>query len=83
MNKGEEADADDLASEFETDQTRQKIRRDLAKFRRRLHKGTAATKNTDLYMSDFFQICCRYQRKQLTMSSDFFIKGKLGKYVIY
>ena len=35
MNK---ADANDLASEFETDRTRQKIRRDLAKFRRRLQE---------------------------------------------
>ena len=33
MNKDEEADADDLASEVETDRTRQKIRRNLAKFR--------------------------------------------------
>ena len=36
MNEDEEADANDLASEVETDRTRQKIRRDLAKFRRRL-----------------------------------------------
>ena len=35
MNK---ADANDLASEFETDGTRQKIRRDLAKFSRRLQE---------------------------------------------
>ena len=34
MNKDEEADADDLVSE--TDRTRQKVRRDLKKFRRRL-----------------------------------------------
>ena len=33
-----DADADDLASEVETDRTRQKIRRDLAKFRRRLQE---------------------------------------------
>ena len=38
MNDDEEADADDLASEVETDRTRQKIRRDLAKFRRRLQQ---------------------------------------------
>ena len=38
MNEDGEADADDLASEFEIDQTRQKIRRDLAKFRRRLQE---------------------------------------------
>ena len=38
MNEDEEADANDLASEVETDQTRQKIRRDLAKFRRRLQE---------------------------------------------
>ena len=38
MNKDGEADANDLASEFETDRTRQKIRRDLAKFRRRLQE---------------------------------------------
>ena len=34
MNKDEEVDADDLVSE--TERTRQKIRRDLEKFRRRL-----------------------------------------------
>ena len=33
MNKDEEADADDLATEVETDRTRQKTKRDLAKFR--------------------------------------------------
>ena len=38
MNEDEETDADDLASEVETDRTRQKIRRDLAKFRRRLQE---------------------------------------------
>ena len=38
MNEDEEADADDLASEFETDRTRKKIRRNLAKFRRRLQE---------------------------------------------
>ena len=39
MNEDEEADADDLVSEVETDRTRQKIlRRDLAKFRRRLQE---------------------------------------------
>ena len=38
MNEDGEADTDDLASEFEIDRTRQKIRRDLAKFRRRLQE---------------------------------------------
>ena len=38
MNKDGEANANDLASEFETDRTRQRIRRDLAKFRRRLQE---------------------------------------------
>ena len=38
INEDEEADANDLASEVETDRTRQKIRRDLAKFRRRLQE---------------------------------------------
>ena len=38
MNEDGEADANDLTSEFETDQTRQKIRRDLAKLRRRLQE---------------------------------------------
>ena len=38
MNEDGEADANDLASEFETDRTRQKIRRDLAKFKRRLQQ---------------------------------------------
>ena len=36
MNEDEEADADYLALEAETDRTRPKIRWDLAKFRRRL-----------------------------------------------
>ena len=38
MNEDGEADANDLASEFETDRTRQKIRRDLAKFRQKLQE---------------------------------------------
>ena len=38
MNGDGEAAANDLASEFESDRTRQKIRRDLAKFRRRLQE---------------------------------------------
>ena len=38
MNEDEEADANDLDLEVETDRTRQKIRRDLAKFRRRLQE---------------------------------------------
>ncbi|CAH3169381.1 unnamed protein product, partial [Pocillopora meandrina] len=38
MNEDGEADANDLASEFETDRTRQKIRRNLAKFKRRLQE---------------------------------------------
>ena len=40
MNEDEEtdADADDLASKVETDRTRQTIRRDLVKFRRRLQE---------------------------------------------
>ena len=38
VNEDEEADADDPASEVETDRTRQKIRRGLAKFRRRLQE---------------------------------------------
>ena len=38
LYEGKEADADDLASEVETDRTRQKIRRDPAKFRRRLQE---------------------------------------------
>ena len=36
MNENEEVDADDLASEVDNDRTRQKIRRDLAKFSRKL-----------------------------------------------
>ena len=38
MNGDGEAAANDLASEFESDRTRQKIRRDLTKFRRRLQE---------------------------------------------
>ena len=38
MNEDEEVDADDLASQVETDRTRQKMRRDFAKFRRRLQE---------------------------------------------
>ena len=39
VNEDEEANAEaDAASEVETDRTRQKIRRDLAKFRRRLQE---------------------------------------------
>ena len=38
MNEDEEANADDLASVFETDRTRKKIRRNLVKFRRKLQE---------------------------------------------
>ena len=38
LNGDEEADADDLASEVETDRTRQNMRRKPAKFRRRLQE---------------------------------------------
>ena len=38
VNMNEDEEADDLASEVETDRTRQKIRRDLGKFRRRLQE---------------------------------------------
>ena len=50
MNEDEETDADDLASEVETDRTKQKIRRDLAKFRRRLQERVKLLlkKNKDL-----------------------------------
>ena len=39
VNEDEVADADDLAKEVQTDRIRQKIRRDLAKFGRRLQEG--------------------------------------------
>ena len=45
MNEDEEADADDLASEVETNRTEQKIRRDLAKFAPRQQEGTAVIMN--------------------------------------
>ena len=38
MNEDAGADTDDLASEVEADRTRQKMTRDLAKFRRRLQE---------------------------------------------
>ena len=38
MNEDKKADADDPASKVETDRIRQKIGRDLAKFRRRLQE---------------------------------------------
>ena len=81
MNKEEEVDADDLVSE--TERTRQKIKRDLEKFRRRLQgrvQLTAATGykiNTDLCISLSSQIYRLYPWKQLDMSSDFFITGNL------
>ena len=56
MNKDEEADADDLASEFETDRTRKKIRRNLAKFRRRLQERVQlllSLKKTRAFASHF------------------------------
>ena len=62
MNEDEEAEVDDLASEVETDQTRQKIRRDLARFRRRLQERVQLLlrqkKNKDLCISLFFHIYC-------------------------
>ena len=60
MNKDEEVDADDLVSE--TERTRQKIRRDLEKFRRRLQgraqlaAATGYKINTDLCISLSSQI---------------------------
>ena len=85
MNEDEEADADDLASEVETDWTRQKKRRDLAKFRRWLQERVQLLlslekkekKKNDLCISLFFHIYCLCSRKQRTMSWDFFIKGNL------
>ena len=56
MNEDEEADADDLASEFETDRTRKKIRRNLAKFRRRLQERVQlllSLKKTRAFASHF------------------------------
>ena len=38
MNEDEEGDADDPASEVQTDRTRQKIKRNLAKFRLKLQE---------------------------------------------
>ena len=75
MNEDGEADANDLASEFETDRTRQKIRRDLAKFRRRLQL-LSFKKKKDIRISLFFHIYCLCSRKQLAMAWDF-IKGNL------
>ena len=82
MSEDEEANADDLASEVETDWTRQKIRRDLAKFRRWLQERVQLLlsfkkKKNDLCISLFFHIYCLCSRKQLTMCWDFFIKGNL------
>ena len=60
MNKEEEVDADDLVSE--TERTRQKIKRDLEKFRRRLQGRVQLTAaagykiNTDLCISLSSQI---------------------------
>ena len=79
MNEDGEADANDLASEFETDRTRQKISRDLAKFRQRLQERVQlllSLKKKDICISLFFQIYCLCLRKQLTMSWDF-IRGNL------
>ena len=86
MNKDEEVDADDLVSE--PDRTRQKIRRDLEKFRRRLQgrvqlaAATGYKKNTDLSISLSSQIYRLYPRKQLDMSSDFFAGSLLVKILL-
>ena len=81
MNEDEEVDADDLASQVETDRTRQKMRRDFAKFRRRLQERVqlllSEKKKKDLCISLFFHIYCLCSRKQLTMSWDFFIEENL------
>ena len=69
MNEDEEADVDDLASEVETDRTRQKIRRNLARFRRRLQERVQLLLsqkkkiNKDLCISLFFHIYCLCSRK--------------------
>ena len=81
MNEDEEVDADDLASQVETDRTRQKIRRDFAKFRWRLQEKVQIyaikLKNKRPLHLTFFHIYCPCSRKQLTMSWDFFIEENL------
>ena len=82
MNKDEEVDADDLVSE--TERTKQKIRRDLEKFRRRLQgrvqlaAATGYKINTDLCISLSSQIYRLYPWKQLAMSLHFFITGNFA-----
>ena len=57
MSEDEEANADDLASEVETDWTRQKIRRDLAKFRR--------------WLQERVQLLLSLKKKRMTFASHF------------
>ena len=76
-----EADVGNLTSEVETDRTRQKIKRDFAKFRRILQEKVQLLRlqKIQTFASHFSSkfIVFVYAREQLAMSSDFFIKGNL------
>ena len=71
MNEDEEVDADDLASQVETDRTRQKIRRDFAKFRRRLQERVQlllSEKKKDLCISlSFISIVFAHENNWLCL----------------
>ena len=71
MNEDEEVDADDLASQVETDRTRQKMRRDFAKFRRRLQERVQlllSEKKKDLCISlSFISIVFAHENNWLCL----------------
>ena len=92
MNEDEETDADadadvdDLASKVETDRTRQTIRRDLVKFRRRLQERVKLLLGYNKYRSlhlTFLSNLLSLPRKTTGYVFGFFHQRKFRTYVMY
>ena len=82
MNEDEKADADDLASEVESGRTRQKIRRDLIKFWRRLRERVQLLLGYNKYRSlhlTFLSDLLSFPRKTTGHVFGFFHQGKFSK----
>ena len=82
MNEDEKADADDLTSEVETDRTKQKIGRDLEKFRRRLQERVQLLLGYNKYRSlhlTFLSNLLSFPGKTTGHVFGFFHQGKFSK----
>ena len=80
MNEDEEVDADDLATEVETDRTRQKTRRDLAKFRQqeRVQMPQLSKKKIRTFASHFSSIFIVFDHEITDYVLGFFHQGKFA-----